>query len=384
MSLADINVTNGTGVADAVADVLLEEGNTTWPYGVTLCASGCLLAAIGLSLQKQTHKIREAKKLAWRESTEYDGQPLEMISVYVEPLWLFGLILFSINACCDSLAYGFAPQSLLAPVTTSTMVFNTLVAPIFLGEQLTSSDLIGTGIIIAGMILTVLCAEKQTPTYDMESIRDLYQRVVMIFYVFFLLCFLGFFHYMCWTLGEAKDTQENILKHWKNEKMQFLCTLCYPILGGLWGGHTILSAKIIVELMKTTFNGQNQLFYPEFWFAVCVLVTCLITQTKYLNGGLQRFDALFIVPVYQVIFMYTGIIGGGVFFDEFSAFGPMNFLIFAGGSVLVAGGVIFVAQRQKFVKVEKCLEEKRKSLAQIDPSKLAELEEAEEGEEKEV
>lgn len=368
--LSELNVTNQS-LGDAVADVLLEEGNTTWPYGVTLCASGCLLAAIGLSLQKQTHKIREAKKKAWRESSEYDGKPLEMISVYVEPLWLLGLVLFSINACCDSLAYGFAPQSLLAPVTTSTMVFNTLVAPIILGETLTLSDISGTGIIIGGMILTVLCAEKETPTYDMHDIRELYQRYVMIIYVVILLGLVIFFTYMAHTLGEAKDTQENILKHWKNETMQFLCTLCYPILGGLWGGHTILSAKIIVELMKTTFNGSNQLFYPEFWFAVCVLVCCLITQTKYLNGGLQRFDALFIVPVYQVIFMYTGIIGGGVFFDEFSSFGPVNFLIFAGGSFLVAFGVIYVAQRQKIQKVEKCLEEKRKS-QMIDAAQLAE------------
>lgn len=44
-----------------------------------------------------------------------------------------------------------------------------------------------------------------------------------------------------------------------------------------------MSVKALGTSLKLTFEGKNQLIYPETWFFMLVVVTCVITQMNYLN-----------------------------------------------------------------------------------------------------
>ena len=55
----------------------------------------------------------------------------------------------------DLVAFGFAAQSLLAPLGGSTIVFNALMAPCFVGEVVSVTDIFATGVILVGCTLTV-------------------------------------------------------------------------------------------------------------------------------------------------------------------------------------------------------------------------------------
>ncbi|KAK9290321.1 hypothetical protein L1049_008488 [Liquidambar formosana] len=50
-------------------------------------------------------------------------------------------------------------------------------------------------------------------------------------------------------------------------------------------GH-VMSVKALGTSLKLTFEGNNQLIYPETWFFMLVVATCVITQMNYLNKGL--------------------------------------------------------------------------------------------------
>lgn len=44
-----------------------------------------------------------------------------------------------------------------------------------------------------------------------------------------------------------------------------------------------MSVKAVGTAMKLTFEGKNQLIYPETWFFMIVVATSVITQMNYLN-----------------------------------------------------------------------------------------------------
>ena len=45
----------------------------------------------------------------------------------------------------------------------------------------------------------------------------------------------------------------------------------------------VMSVKALGTALKLTFEGNNQLLYPETWFFVFIVTTCVITQMNYLN-----------------------------------------------------------------------------------------------------
>jgi magnesium transporter len=44
-----------------------------------------------------------------------------------------------------------------------------------------------------------------------------------------------------------------------------------------------MSVKALGTSLKLTFEGTNQLIYPETWFFMLVVATCVLTQMNYLN-----------------------------------------------------------------------------------------------------
>lgn len=52
-----------------------------------------------------------------------------------------------------------------------------------------------------------------------------------------------------------------------------------------------MSVKALGTSLKLTFEGKNQLIFPETWFFMLVVVTCVIIQMNYLNkvGNLYYF-----------------------------------------------------------------------------------------------
>jgi hypothetical protein len=66
-----------------------------------------------------------------------------------------------------------------------------------------------------------------------------------------------------------------------------------------------------------------------------------------MNTALKLYDALFIIPMLQVIWLVFGVLGGGIFYDEFSSLSPLAQSMFAVGIVILIAGVLLLAPRQK-------------------------------------
>lgn len=54
----------------------------------------------------------------------------------------------------------------------------------------------------------------------------------------------------------------------------------------------VMSVKALGISLKLTFDGNNQLIFPETWFFMCVVAICVIMQMNYLNKASIIFSIL--------------------------------------------------------------------------------------------
>ena len=64
-----------------------------------------------------------------------------------------GLALAVLCGVADMASFGFAPQSLLAPFGSLTLVINLLLAPVLHGDQIRTVDLSSTALVFAGVAI---------------------------------------------------------------------------------------------------------------------------------------------------------------------------------------------------------------------------------------
>lgn len=76
-------------------------------------------------------------------------------------LWWLGISLMILGEVGNFVAYGFAPASTIAPLGTTTLVSNVILAPLMLNEVFRKRDLLGVILAVAGAAMVVLSSNSQ-------------------------------------------------------------------------------------------------------------------------------------------------------------------------------------------------------------------------------
>ena len=112
--------------------------------------------------------------------------------------------------------------------------------------------------------------------------------------------------------------------------------LCYAGLAGTFGAQTVTLAKSTAEVLKTTFDGDNQMIYVLTYVILGGMFCTIFLEQHWLASGLVHFDALYIVPVFQAFFIGVSVLGGAVYFQELSNFSLLQGIMFPFGVVVRA------------------------------------------------
>jgi len=88
------------------------------------------------------------------------------------------------------------------------------------------------------------------------------------------------------------------------------------------GSLSVMSVKALGTSLKLTFEGTNQLIYPETWFFMLVVATCVLTQMNYLNKALDTFNTAIVSPIYYVMFTTLTILASIIMFKDWSGQSP--------------------------------------------------------------
>ena len=71
-------------------------------------------------------------------------------------LWVAGLILMILGSASDFIAFGFAAQSLIAPLGATTLLCNAILAPLIVGEKVAKSDWAASAVITTGCVVALV------------------------------------------------------------------------------------------------------------------------------------------------------------------------------------------------------------------------------------
>ncbi|POM71525.1 Hypothetical protein PHPALM_11899 [Phytophthora palmivora] len=304
-----------------------------WYVGVILTIVGSVCTNMGVNLQKFSF-MREAKGRSVGDKRGY----------FRQPLWVIGLVLVVGGSVLDFVALGFLPQSLATPVGGSTMVANVVFASLFLKEKFTKSDAIGTALVLLGIIIVATFAEKETACYTVKELVGLYQEPLFAMYA----ALMGI---SCAVLFLLVRKMERVLKEKGRNSLEYkrfarIHPVSYPALSGIFGAQSVLFAKSTAELMKTTLEGDIQFVNFGAYAITFSMLTCVFLQIHWLAHGLQKFDAVFVVPVFQCFFISVSIFGGGIYFKEFAHMKPLALAMFSLGAIITISGVVKLATRE--------------------------------------
>lgn len=262
-------------------------------------------------------------------------------------IWYCGSIFFVIGNIFNFISFSFAPQSLLAALGSAQFVSNVFFGKIILGENVTEKTIVATITIILGNALVIYSFSRGDDTSEIPDLtaNDILANFDRTYSCFvFMLAVLFLF---CWhTYHAINDRVERgeLVMH-----SQLILPTTFAAYSAILGSHSVLFAKCLSILLRSAYTGnegEEGQILSHTWFTQIIFVGWLVTITFWLrqmNSALIKFDGLFVIPVLQVMWTFSSIISGGVFFKEFQALETDQITGFAIGMGIVFSGVYLLS-----------------------------------------
>ncbi|GJR17368.1 transcription-repair-coupling factor [Tanacetum coccineum] len=133
--------------------------------------------------------------------------------------------------------------------------------------------------------------------------------------------------------------QERIFRLWAN----YLNSISYAVVSGAIGSCSVLFAKSLSNLLRLSMSSSYRL---DSWFTYSILLLFLCTAGFWmarLNEGLAQFDAILIVPMFQIAWTFFSIITGFVYFQEYQVMDILRTVMFILGMISVFIGISLLA-----------------------------------------
>ncbi|KAH9741617.1 putative magnesium transporter [Citrus sinensis] len=116
----------------------------------------------------------------------------------------------------------------------------------------------------------------------------------------------------------------------------------------LMGSLSVMSVKALGTSLKLTFEGKNQLLYPDTWFFMLVVAICVIMQMNYLNKALDTFNTAVVSPIYYVMFTSLTILASVIMFKDWDGQTAASIISEICGFVVVLSGTILLHTTKDF------------------------------------
>ncbi|KAF8633435.1 hypothetical protein AX17_004605 [Amanita inopinata Kibby_2008] len=359
--------------------------------GLAIILLASILNAAGLNLTKLDHVRTSTIPKASRKKD------------WMRPLWLLGMILYILSQLIGStLALEYMRAEYVAPLGSSSLIFNFLFARFLVGTPVTRNDIYGTIVVVLGVIGIVAFGSINSGVateMDVARLTYLWRRggwlgffFTMTFALLLLWMFTSRLEAVLATRNEITPASENnsipilatgpsfwekfgfagrfvkaLLLFWSKtvvwvtEKLEswtapqpdkqiaWTLGIGWACCGGCLAGGCLVFAKATVKLVSGSLsheNTGNQFGHASSIFTFLFLSITAIMQIICLNRGLKVYDSTLVVPVFYGVYTATGFLNSLIFNDEVDAYKTWTlFLIFFSILVLVSGVVLLTHKK---------------------------------------
>uniref|UniRef100_A0A452ZJH0 Probable magnesium transporter n=2 Tax=Aegilops tauschii subsp. strangulata TaxID=200361 RepID=A0A452ZJH0_AEGTS len=254
-------------------------------------------------------------------------------SYLLEPLWWVGMITMIVGEIANFVAYAFAPAVLVTPLGALSIIVSAVLAHFILNERLHALGVLGCVMCIAGSMVIVIHAPLEQEITSVKEIWHMATQPSFLLYVASVIVLVSVlvFHFSpLWG-------QSNVL--------------IYTAICSLMGSLSVMSVKALGTSLKLTFEGTNQLAYPETWFFMLVVAICVLTQMNYLNKALDTFNTAVVSPIYYVMFTSLTILASIIMFKDWSGQSLGSITSEICGLIVVLSGTILLHVTKDYERI---------------------------------
>ncbi|XP_038877538.1 probable magnesium transporter NIPA8 isoform X2 [Benincasa hispida] len=253
--------------------------------------------------------------------------------------WRVGITFFILGNCLNFISFGYAAQSLLAALGSVQFVSNIAFAYFVLHKMVTVKVMVATAFIVLGNVFLVAFGNHQSPVYTPEQLVEKYGNITFLLYCVILILVVAL-HHSIYRRGELllSVSGQDLRPYW-----HMLLPFSYAIVSGAIGSCSVLFAKSLSILLRLAMSSDYQL---HSWFTYSLLLLFLSTAGFWmarLNEGLSLFDAILIVPMFQIAWTFFSICTGFIYFKEFQVLDALRTTMFILGMMSVFIGISLLA-----------------------------------------
>ncbi|XP_062223214.1 probable magnesium transporter NIPA8 isoform X1 [Phragmites australis] len=307
-----------------------------WVIGALINIVGSVAINFGTNLLKLGHDQRE--KLSAINNSEGNVKFVPKSVMHFQT-WRIGILFFAIGNCLNFMSFAYAAQSLLAALGSIQFVSNIAFAYFVLNKTISVKVMVATTFIVFGNIFLVSFGNHQSPVYTPEQLIAKYSNLVFVLYCMSLVFVVAFNHYL-YRSGEniISNSSKDTGTYWRT-----MLPFSYAVVSGAVGSCSVLFAKSLSNMLRLTMSSRYQ-FHS--WFTYSILLLFLCTAGFWmarLNEGLSLFDAILIVPMFQIAWTFFSIFTGFVYFQEYQVFDTLRIVMFVLGMTFVFIGISLLA-----------------------------------------
>ncbi|CAJ2637421.1 probable magnesium transporter NIPA8 isoform X2 [Trifolium pratense] len=316
-----------------------------WVVGAFINLFGSIAINFGTNLLKLGHNERERYLLG---SDGVHGKMTLKPIIYF-PSWRIGILFFFFGNCLNFISFGYAAQSLLAALGSVQFVSNLAFAYFVLNKMVTVKVLVATAFIVLGNVFLVAFGNHQSPVYTPEQLTEKYTNAAFLLYLLALIVIV-ILHHSIYKRGEfmLAVSGHDLKPFWS-----MLLPFSYAVVSGAIGSCSVLFAKSLSNLLRLAMSNGYQL---HSWFTYSMLLFFLSTAGFWmtrLNEGLSLFDAILIVPMFQITWTFFSICTGFIYFQEYQVFDTLRTTMFILGMMCVFIGISLLAPDESKVSETK-------------------------------
>ncbi|XP_055817798.1 probable magnesium transporter NIPA8 [Solanum dulcamara] len=295
-----------------------------WITGALINLLGSIFINFGTNLLKLAHDERNLRA--------------RMKPIIYFQAWRIGILFFTIGNCLNFISFGYAAQSLLAALGSIQFISNIGFAYFILNKTVTIKLLLATAFVVVGNIFLVAFGNHQSPVYTTEQLSENYTNVIFLVYCLSLVLVVVLHHSI-----------------YKRGKGQMLVPFSYAVVSGAIGSCSVLFAKSLSNMLRLSMSSSGGGDYSTLHsgFTYSMLLMFLSTGGFWmarLNEGLSRFDAILIVPMFQIAWTFFSICTGFVYFEEYKVFDALRTIMFVLGMISVFIGIYLLAPDDEVLK----------------------------------
>ncbi|WVO22008.1 uncharacterized protein IAS62_003328 [Cryptococcus decagattii] len=379
-TLAGLNdtslVNGGMGTSEAASDD--SEGNYVLNtfIGLFIVLASSVFNALGLNMTKLDHVRQQSIPKRQRKKE------------YMRLLWLSGMGMYIASQVFGSpLALRYLRPDWVAPLGSSSLVFNFLFAYWLVGTPVTTSDIRGTAVIILGVILIIVFSSINhglQQSLSIERLNSLWSRPAWLAYFIMVVLFTASAYIVSLLLRSLLSSRASfsplaspslelptsrssspnpLVKSYKkltgiwgkferfavgklevvfqrtdDAKVTWLQGIGWAVAGGSLAGLCLVFTKAVVKIM---WLPGHPLVHPSALISLLLVILTAVLQIVCLNRAIVCADTVVVVPLFYAGYTVFGFVNSLVFYDEIKQYARwVLIVVFLSIAVLISGVVL--------------------------------------------